>query len=168
VTGDVDARSPLQLRGDDLARIGASELAFVAQVSIRSRAPEALGLPVEPNTWTALPGADTLWLGPDEWLAVGRPGTLDDLFGTFASAGSIVDVSANRAIVELARDDRFRLFEQGCSIDLHPRSWREGMCAQTLLARVPVILQERTAATRVFVRPSYANWLVDWLIAVST
>jgi sarcosine oxidase subunit gamma len=38
------------------------------------------------------------------------------------------------------------------------------MCAQTLLARVPVILQERDLATRVFVRPSFAGYLVDWLL----
>ena len=35
---------------------------------------------------------------------------------------------------------------------------------QTLLARVPVILQERGDATRVFVRPSFADWLRSWMV----
>jgi hypothetical protein len=30
-----------------------------------------------------------------------------------------------------------------------------------------VLLQEREAATRVFVRPSFAGWLVDWALAAS-
>jgi sarcosine oxidase gamma subunit len=37
------------------------------------------------------------------------------------------------------------------------------MCAQTLLARIPVLLQERGDATRVFVRSSFAGYLVTWL-----
>jgi sarcosine oxidase gamma subunit len=37
------------------------------------------------------------------------------------------------------------------------------MCAQTLLARVPVLLQERERATRLFVRASFAGHLLSWL-----
>jgi sarcosine oxidase gamma subunit len=39
------------------------------------------------------------------------------------------------------------------------------MCAQTLLGRVPVVLQELELATRVLVRPSYADALLDLLVA---
>jgi sarcosine oxidase subunit gamma len=76
----------------------------------------------------------------------------------------VVDVSAYRAVVELAGEDRFDLLAQGCGLDLHPRSWRDGRCAQTLLGRVPVLLQERDDATRVFVRTSFANHLAGWLL----
>jgi sarcosine oxidase subunit gamma len=75
----------------------------------------------------------------------------------------VVDVSANRTVVELAGDGRFDLLAQGCALDLHPRAWRPGRCAQTLLARVPVLLQEREGATRVFVRASFAAHLAGWL-----
>ena len=172
-------RSPLDARAGDLALIGAREVRFLQQLSVRTRTPEAFGLPTDPNTWAALDGSlyrEALWLGPDEWLLVaGAPnGALghwrwpheDPLAERIAPDGSIVDVSANRAVIELVRDDARSLLEQGCSIDLHPRSWRPGMCAQTLLAHVPVILQER-AVTRIYVRPSFANWLLDWLVAVA-
>jgi sarcosine oxidase subunit gamma len=70
-------------------------------------------------------------------------------------------------VLELDESGRFELLESGCGLDLHPRAWREGMCAQTLLARGPVLLQERGTASRLFVRPSFAGYLVDWLLAVA-
>lgn len=42
------------------------------------------------------------------------------------------------------------------------------MCAQTLLAKAQVILHERTDATRVFVRPSFAGYVLDWLVAAAS
>jgi sarcosine oxidase gamma subunit len=41
------------------------------------------------------------------------------------------------------------------------------MCAQTLLAKIPVLLQEREGATRIFVRPSFAGYLTAWLARVA-
>jgi sarcosine oxidase gamma subunit len=40
-----------------------------------------------------------------------------------------------------------------------------GVCAQTLFARAQVILQELDGATRQFVRPSFAYYVVDRLLA---
>jgi sarcosine oxidase subunit gamma len=178
VEPEVLRRSPLAARASDLARLGGREIAFVSQVSLRTRHPGSLGLPTRPNTWTALvgPPREALWLGPDEWLVVGppatftAPGEVASVVDGLVRPDSLVDVSASRAIVELRADDRLEprtLLEHGCSIDLHPRAWRAGMCAQTLLARVPVILQQRDEGTRVFVRPSFADWLVDWLVTVA-
>jgi sarcosine oxidase subunit gamma len=178
---DAFERTPLATRTADLARIGAREVPFLAQLSVRTRDADALGLPRSPNTWTALEGVgrEALWLGPDEWLVVGPRGTASGFGGAdvFAiadpvamgleGAACLVDVSANRTVLELRGDERRALLEQGCSVDLHPSAWRDGMCAQTLLAHVPVILQERGDATRVFVRPSFANWLLDWFVAVA-
>lgn len=164
------ATSPLAHRADDLERIGAHEVRFLAQVDVRvGTAATSLGLARETNTWLRDGDREVLWLGPDGWLVVGPAGIeralADELDRALAGTHhSVVDVSANRAVVELTGRDRYELLSKGCSIDLHPRSWREGSCAQTLLARVPVILQERGKGTRVFVRPSFADYLVDWLL----
>jgi sarcosine oxidase subunit gamma len=166
------ARSPLAGRAEDLAAIGAREVAFLALANLRADAAPAarlpLDLPATPNTWSAAGGREALWLGPDEWLLVAAAGTIAALVAELEAAldgvhHSVVDVSANQAVVELAGDGRLDLLAQGCGIDLHPRSWRDGDCAQTLLARVPVLLQERAGATRIFLRPSFATYLVDWL-----
>jgi sarcosine oxidase subunit gamma len=166
------ARSALAGRTEALAAAGAREVAFLALLNLRlhpslaARVP--LALPPAPDTWTAGGGREALWLGPDEWLLVGAPGSAAATLAELEAAldglhRSVVDVSANHAVVELAGGARLDLLAQGCGLDLHPRSWRPGGCAQTLLARVPVLLQERAGATRIFVRPSFAGYLADWL-----
>jgi sarcosine oxidase subunit gamma len=143
----------------------------LGQVALRVRPADAAGrldLPMEPNTWAASgEGWDRLWLGPDEWLVVGPEGSAPAIMAELGEAvrdmhRSIVDVSANRTAFDLVGDGRHELSSQGCGLDLDPRSWRAGMCAQSLLARVPVILQEHVDRTRIFVRPSFAAYMATW------
>jgi sarcosine oxidase, subunit gamma len=165
--------SPLATRADDLASVEAVEVPFLAQVDLRCPRDEAarLGFPVEPNTVTGDMTRGVLWLGPDEWLVVGVPGTADGTLQELESelAGvhhSVVDVSENRAVIELRGDDRHALLASGCPVDLDPRGgWSPGTCAQTLFARAQVLLQEMNGATRLFVRPSFAGYVADRLLA---
>lgn len=153
--------------------MGATEVPFLAHIDLRldptfaDRLPFPLAL--EPNTFTANPSKECIWLGPDEWLLIGHPGTAPDILAELEAAlhgahRSVVDVSANRATLDLTGPDVFDLLSKGCGLDLHPRSWTRGMCAQTLLAHAPVILQQRDETTRIFLRPSFADYLMDWLI----
>jgi sarcosine oxidase subunit gamma len=167
VTGEAHGLRRFRTR---LGTIDATET-LVSQIDVRvdASATDRLSLPVVPNTWIGSDGREVLWLGPDEWLVVGPAGAEHALIEKAERAlarvhHSVVDVSSARAVFDLASEDRHELLSKGSGLDLHPRSWRDGMCAQTLLARVPVILQEREGATRVFVRPSFAGYLVDWLL----
>jgi sarcosine oxidase subunit gamma len=57
------------------------------------------------------------------------------------------------------------LLAAGCSLDLHPRAFAPDRCAQTLLARAQVILEQRGEdAFRLHVRGSFAVYLASWLI----
>ena len=116
--GYTHARSPLAGRARELASVGAAEVAFLAQVDLRADpalAPRlSFALPLEPNAWTAGGGREALWLGPDQWLVVGGPGSASAITAELrrALAGehhSVVDVSANRTVVELTGDVRFDL-----------------------------------------------------------
>jgi sarcosine oxidase, subunit gamma len=172
-------RSPLD--GFDLPA-GIREVPFLGQVDLRlaptdQAAFDAVAsvvgpLPLEPNTFTGGPDGSVLWLGPDEWLLVGPPGggadlesQLRDALGEAAGRVSIVDVSANRTTLELRGPNARAVLESGCSIDLHPRAFGSGRCAQTLLARAGVIIQQLTDEPqyRIFVRPSFANYVAIWL-----
>ncbi len=168
-------RAPLGDRSEDLARLGAVELPFLAQVDVRC-APEAagrLGLPVEPNTSRALGDREALWLGPDAWLVVGPEGSAPAIVMELeeALAGehrSVLDVSAARTALELRSADRLELLATGCGLDLDPRGgWVPGRVAQTLFARTQVLLHEREGATRIFVRPSFAAYLLERLLAAA-
>jgi sarcosine oxidase subunit gamma len=168
-----ELRAPLAHRADDLARIDAAEIAFLAQIDVRCAEADAarLGFPTVPNMVNGDLTRGALWLGPDEWLVVGLPGTADAIVAEFEAAladvhHAVVDVSANRAVIELHGVERLELLASGCSLDLDPRAgWVPGVCAQTLFARAQVILQEMDEATRLFVRPSFGNYVVDRLLA---
>jgi sarcosine oxidase subunit gamma len=154
-------------------RVLIAEVSLPTQIDLRSNPALAsrlpFPLPARPNTFVTGPSADVLWLGPDEWLLVAPAGTAHELLAELdeVDAGehhSVVDVSAGRSVFDLTGPGALELLSKGCGLDLHPRSWGQGACAQTLLARVPVILQQREAATRIFVRPSFGDYLVDWLL----
>jgi len=139
----------------------------LAQIDLRAEPGNLPFEPPAPNTTTTWNGRGVLWLGPDEWLVVGEAGTeseirheLEDLMTDHDR--SVVDVSANRIVFDLT--DGLDLLSNGCGLDLDPSHWRPGMCAQTVFAHAQVILHqldERT--TRVFVRPSFADYFVDRL-----
>ena len=181
-----EPRSPLADRLEDLARVAETtggeivleHVPFLAQVDLRLDPADVAGapypLPFEPNTaWEEGPRA-ALWLGPDEWLIVGPPmagpeivAELDAALGS--TTCSVVDISANRVALEISGPRSKEVLSKGCSLDLDPRGgWAVGRCAQTLLARVPVSLHERTDTTGILVRPSFADYLVDWLIDASS
>ena len=115
-----------------------------------------------------------LWLGPDEWLMVGLPGTEDDLVAELERAfdgthHSVVDVSANRVGRSSSTGaDRLRSDRQRLRTRPRPAGgWVPGRCAQTLFARAQVLLQEMIGATRMFVRPSFADYVVDRLLVAA-
>ncbi len=111
------------------------------------------GFPVEPNTTASIGERTVLWLGPDEWLVLG--GREED----YPGAAAVIDVSANRVVLELSGPEAAGVLASGCSVELAP-----GRCAQTLLARAQVILF-RPGLERwwILVRPSFAPYLRAWL-----
>jgi sarcosine oxidase subunit gamma len=161
---------------------GLREVPFLAQIDLRvdptdtavaARLGAVLGAepPTVANTVVGdLAGIHVLWLGPDEWLVVGPPTTEGELERRLRAAlgdatGSVVDVSANRTVLELSGPRARAVLEGGCSLDLHPRTFGPGDCAQTLLARANVIVQQLTDEPlyRIFVRPSFALYVATWL-----
>jgi sarcosine oxidase subunit gamma len=80
--------------------------------------------------------------------------------------GAVTDVSANRALIELSGLNAREVLAHGCSLDLHPRRFGPGDCAQTLLGAAQVILWQTDAAPtfRILVRASFADHLARWLV----
>jgi len=144
-----------------------------ADAALLERVHAALGiaLPTTPNTASGDPdGRHALWLGPDEWLVLGPGGSAPAIEAAVRGAAGdafvvAVDVSANRLAFELSGADARELLESGCPIDLHPRSFGAGSCAQTLLARANVLLHQVGDAPRyrIWIRPSFARYLAAWL-----
>jgi sarcosine oxidase subunit gamma len=157
------------------ARVELTELKPARQIGLRLRPPfpaylAGLPIPLTPNRVAVMGPVRVLWLGPDEWLVVAdseAPEMLARLERAVAGRrAAIHDLSSSRGIVQISGAGARTLLEAGCGLDLHPRVFAPGHCAQTLLARVPVILDQidQTPHYRLLVRRSYARWLVDWLV----
>jgi sarcosine oxidase, subunit gamma len=157
-----------------------AEVPFLTQLTLRltpgTPAAEAAGralgapLPTTPNTTSAAGDVEVLWMGPDEWLVV-APVSADGLLEALEQAvgaehATVVDVSAQRTAIDVSGADARDLLLKGCALDLHPRIFGVGSCAQTLLARAQVVLVARSdePAYRVFVRASFAEYLAEWLL----
>jgi sarcosine oxidase subunit gamma len=155
VTADL-RRSPLAGRDD------VREIPFLTMIDVRTTAASLLGVALPaPNRVATAGERAILWLGPDEYLVVGPP---DDRI--VVTGDSVVDVSANRTTIELSGPHARDILEKGMSIDLHPRSFGPGQCAQTLLARAQVLVRQVDAKPtyHVLVRGSFAPYLADWLV----
>ena len=171
----VEPTAPLAHRASDLVRLHATEVPFLSQIDVRcgTDAAARLGFPLEPNTVAGDMVRGVLWLGPDEWLVVGLPGTGPGVLAQLEAAltgshASVVDTSANRAVIHLTGSLPAGPARDGVSDRSgSPRRLGAGRCAQTLFGRAPVLVQELVNATRIFVRPSFAEYVVDRLLAAA-
>jgi sarcosine oxidase subunit gamma len=85
--------------------------------------------------------------------------------GLAGAFGSIVDVSANRTVLEVGGPKVRELLARSVCIDLDVRSFGSDRCAQTLLAKAQVIIERREeSAFHIYVRTSFASYVADWLL----
>ena len=177
-------RSPLahlseRLDASGHGPVSLTELPFRAMVSVRvdpdtavaQRIEAVLGveLPRSCGTVTEAGPTAVLWLGPDEWLVVSRTeaGFLADQLQAAAQGAhaSVVDVSANRTVLELAGPSARAVLEKGCPVDLHPRRFGPDTAVTTTLARIPLLLWQSAPETyRLLPRSSFADYVARWLL----
>ena len=182
-------RSPLADYADRFAALSKAtdgaltirELPFVSQVNLRADPKDAdlmqrlataigLALPIAPNTVTSGKDRRALWLAPDEWLVVGpdgQQGAIEQELrnGLNGAFGSVTDVSANRTLLQIRGAKARARLAHGIAIDLDPRSFGPGRCAQTLLAKAQVIIECcDESGLMLYVRASFATYAADWLL----
>jgi sarcosine oxidase subunit gamma len=131
-------------------------------------------LPAEPNT-TATKGKITaLWLGPDQWLLTCPSDDVAFFVNTLrhtlaGSHAALVDVSDGRVALTLAGPSARDVLAKGCPLDLHPRAFKPGRCAQSLLAKADILLHLRAddapagPTFDLHVARSFSDYLWSWL-----
>lgn len=160
-----------------LAEVRVSALANLrgnpADADFLEKVRDALGfeLPLAANTFTRSASRRCLWLGPDEWLVVCDQGEMADtvalLRDRFAGRyASVIDLGAAYAVLELRGAKAPEVLAKACSLDLHPRAFRAGQCAQSNFARTQaiVMLEDDFPVFRLFVYRSFAGYLAEWLL----
>ncbi|NPT56528.1 sarcosine oxidase subunit gamma [Paraburkholderia elongata] len=146
------------------------DAAFVSAVEsvIGCRPPE------KANTIARGNGYDMLWLGPDEWLvrsAMAHDATrtaplqtkLGAAFaGVFASA---VDIGSGYTVLEISGTRTREVLVRGCPLDLHPKLFGEGQCAQTHYFKASMTLLPTGADSfDIVVRRSFADYFVKIML----
>jgi len=133
---------------------------------------DALGyaLPRESNRANGEGESGALWLGPDEWLVTAPPDREAPLLEALGQAiashhAALSNVSDARIVLTLSGPRAREVLEKGCSIDLHPRAFQPGHCAQTRLARAAIILHQTADEPTydIHVAWSFAAYLWVWL-----
>lgn len=164
-----------------------AERPFRVQLEVRAGAnlrasalDQALGMhpPTEVGAVASAGERHVLCLAPNWWLVTDEPELQPRLECTLAETVratggvdvSAVDVSAQRTTLDVAGPRARDVLAHGCSLDLHPSAFGQDQCAQTMLARAQVVLQQLddTPTYRVHVRASFADYLARWLLDAAT
>lgn len=150
----------INLRGDP------ADTAFLAAVEFEL----GFELPLKANTVAGGQDIKAFWLGPNEWLIVTAgeleapvaQGLRKALSGMFCA---VTEVSGGQTIIALRGQKVLDLLAKGCPLDLHPREFGPGRCAQSHLAKAPILLcQTDTEPTfDLIVRRSFSDYLWLWL-----
>ena len=160
VLGERRPRGLLVLRGDR------------ADAKFRRAVSSALGLdPVaEPLTAARRRDVAMLWLGPDEWLVAVPERRVERIERELRRAldgqrAALSDVSHSRAILSLSGPEARSLLAKGCPLDLHPRVFTPGRCAQSTLARCQMLIHQVSASPEfeIHVHRSFAQYAWTWL-----
>ena len=131
-------------------------------------------LPTEPCTSAVKAQIGALWLGPDQWLLTCPAGEAARLQTRMCEAlddvhSAVTEVSDARVALRVAGPSAREVLAKGSPLDLHPRVFPVGSCAQTLLAKAAVLIhlldddRERGPSFDVYVARSFAHYLWTWL-----
>ena len=145
----------------------------LAQVLARPRQEEAvtarLGFDPAPGRASETPTGTALWLAPGTWMVVAQDvedgGLYSRLREELGDRAAVVDQSHGRAVLRLAGPRARDVLAKGCRLDLHPRVFKPGMCAQTVIAQIGVLLHQvdEHPTYDLYVFPGYALAFLEWL-----
>ncbi len=161
---------------DDAALV-LTERRFLAKINLRGKvdsdvvkAVVGVALPSEPNTVTDGNNLSALWLGPSEWLLVGPPNAennMEDAFNEALEGASVgvVDVTEGRTTIRVSGPMARDVITMGCPLDLHPRVFQPGRCAQSFISRSPILIHQidDTPTFDIHIERSQSDYLWTWL-----
>jgi sarcosine oxidase, subunit gamma len=175
----IDTGLPVRMAAEG---IRLQERAFLGHINLRCDPGDAAltgaieralecGLPRKPNTFELTPaGLKVLWLGPDEWLVVTPEGGEEMLATALRRAvgdgfAGVVELGSGQTVIEIAGPRAREVIAKGCPLDLHPRAFGPGSCAQSRLARALVTIAQvdGTPTFELIVRRSFADYVWRWL-----
>jgi sarcosine oxidase subunit gamma len=103
---------------------------------------------------------------PGEWALIGGSWYLDKIAASASasSLASLVDLTKGQVTWRVAGPSAGLLLSKGCTLDFHPRSFKQGQVAQSALAQtfVTILRPDSDDAFQVIAERSYAHHLELW------
>jgi sarcosine oxidase subunit gamma len=130
----------------------------------------ALGVDPAPGLASRTPVGTALWLAPGTWMVVAEDldhhGFYRSLRDRLGDRAAVVDQSHGRAVLRVAGARAREVLAKGCRLDLHPRVFTPGMCAQTAIAQIGVLLHQcdEIPTYDLYVPAGYARDFLEWLM----
>jgi heterotetrameric sarcosine oxidase gamma subunit len=155
-------------------RRGLSLVQVLARRGGEQAAAERLGLDPAPGRASGIRAGTALWQAPGAWMVVAEgldEGALyQDLREQLQDLAAVIDQSHGRAVLRLAGARARDVLAKDCRLDLHPRAFQPGMCAQTAIAQIGVLLHQldERPAYDLYVPAGYAMAFVEWLTSSAT
>ena len=131
-----------------------------------------LGQPLPAAAGSFTCGQRTIYrLGPDEWLlAIPLGGEKEATVllekNLAGQCYSLVDVTGGQVMMRLRGPRAREVLAKGCTLDLHPRAFKAGQCAQSTLAKTSMLiaLADDAPTFDIIVRRSFAEYAARWLL----
>lgn len=159
------------------AGVRVQEIAHIGKINIRGNKAIAKVIwnhtgctfPPANNTVSSAGARHLVWLGPDEALLLCEAGMerdlrrkiSDDLAGQHFAATNVTDALC---VLQVEGPDVRAVLAKGCALDLHPRKFTPGQCAQTMLAHAGVTMIATDGDCFLLIcRTSFAAYTLDWL-----
>lgn len=175
----MSGRKDINLPNPDGGDIGLHmrELKHVGKLNIRGgkainpivNAATGCNLPSSANSYVSAGERHVIWLGPDEFMILCEAGKENDLQGIIRSEmkngthAAVTNVTDSLCAFRLSGSAMLKVLAKGCAIDLHPRQFKAGQTAQTLLSHAAVTLMAMPdGSMTVLCRTSFAAYLLDW------
>ena len=124
----------------------------------------------EPLTSQSKGDRRMLWLGPDEWLITAPEGEIEKIEEALREKlqdmpVSLCDISHSRTIIGVGGPAAGDVIAKGCPLDLHPREFPTGHCAQSRLARCNILIHriDDDPTFEIHVARSFALYAWEWL-----
>jgi heterotetrameric sarcosine oxidase gamma subunit len=157
-----------------LERRGFALVQVLAQPGAEDAVAAVLGLDPTPGRASETPAGIALWLAPGTWMAVAQDvedgGLCRSLRERLGERAAVADQSHGRAVLRLAGPRARDVLAKGCRLDLHPRVFTPGMCAQTVIAQIGVLLHQcdEIPTYDLYVFSGYALDFLEWLTSSAT
>lgn len=143
------ARNAVLTLGEVTLAVGWNVRGDPANAALATEAARVLGLPLPVDALTSKGSGSValLWLGPQSWLYVAghspTPMDFDSARRAInAAGGALFDVSSSYVAWRVAGAAAAQALNRACPLDLHPRAFRTGQCAQSVLGHINALVHK--------------------------